>query len=101
MKPKSSTHAAGHAAYTQNASRKEGAGSPPSSDDADEAARSEEAEGSRLRETDGESLTAQEQKLIEENFPEDPELSMRLYGRGRDTETVRGRAVGENIDVTG
>lgn len=101
MKPKNSTHAAGHAAYTHNAARKEGADSAASSDGADETRSSAEPQDTRLRQTEEGGLTAQEENMIEESFPEDPELSMRLYGRGRDTETVRGRAIGENIDVTG
>ena len=99
MKPNNPTHAAGHAAYTRNSPRQNGAAS--SAEKPSESGPSSGPEESRLQNTDEEGLTAQEQKMIEQNFPEDPELSMRLYGRGRDAETVRGRAIGDNIDVTG
>jgi len=101
MKPKNSTHAAGQAAYAHRSSRQEGAEAPSSSEEAGETDPSAEPQDTTFQKTSESGLTEQEQRVIEENFPEDPELSMRLYGRGRDTETVRGSAVGENIDVTG
>lgn len=46
-------------------------------------------------------LTAQEQQMIDQHFPEKPELAMRLYGPGRNTQTVNPGAVGSRLDVRG
>ena len=48
-----------------------------------------------------EALTAQEQQMIDQTFPEKPELSMRLYGRSRGTQTVNPGALGSRLDVQG
>jgi hypothetical protein len=98
MKPKHSPHATGKAAYTRSFSTEEGAESTSSSEETNPSAEPQDTTFERTNERD---LMAQEQQMIEEKFPEDPTLSIRLYGRGRDTEMVRSSAVGENIDVTG
>ncbi|WP_103029088.1 hypothetical protein [Salinibacter altiplanensis] len=96
--------AAGRAAYTQDvtpsressdaaASPEKSASPPEESSEAQRAPASPEASG--------DTLTTQEKTAIEENFPEDPELSMQLYGRGRESQTVNPNAVGGNLDVTG
>lgn len=102
--------AAGRAAYTQ------GVPSSPNSSDAttgpeksasgpeksSEPQQAQQApDAATTQEASEDSLTTQERKAIEENFPDDPELSMRLYGRGRDSQTVNPNAVGGNLDVTG
>jgi len=97
-----SSHAAGHAAYTRGpSSSQETSPSPSSSEQAQKANSSPEPQDTALEKTSKSDLTTQEQQMIEENFPEDPELSMRLYGRGRSTETVASNSVGGNLDVTG
>lgn len=97
-----SSHAAGHAAYTRGTtSPQESSSSPSSSNGADEPASSSASQETTRKQTGEEALTLQEQQMIEERFPEDPELSMRLYGRGRGTETVNPDTVGGNLDVTG
>lgn len=97
-----SSHAAGRAAYTRGTtSSQESSSSPSSSSSADEPASSSASQETTRKQTGGEDLTLQEQQMIEERFPEDPELSMRLYGRGRGTETVNPETVGGNLDVTG
>ncbi len=101
MKPKHSTHVAGHAAYTRSSSAQEGGGPPSSSAETGETDSSAEPQDTTFQKTAESGLTVQEKQMIEEKFPEDPELSMRLYGRGRDAEMVRGSAIGENIDVVG
>lgn len=100
MKPKHSTHTAGHAAYTQNSPTQESDRAASSSEETSETGSSAPLD-TRFQEASENGLTVQEEQMIEENFPDDPELSMRLYGRGRDAEMVRSSAVGENIDVTG
>lgn len=97
-----SSHAAGHAAYTRGASSStESTSSPSSSEDVEKASASDKPQDTALQKTAKSDLTSQEQQMIQENFPEDPELSMRLYGRGRNTETVASNNVGGNLDVTG
>jgi len=96
-----SSHAAGHAAYTRGPSSSQEASSAPSSEEIEEASSSTKAQDTALDKASKSELTAQEQQMIEESFPEDPELSMRLYGRGRGTETVASNSVGSNLDVTG
>lgn len=101
------SHAAGHAAYSrhttpsQETPSQEAAQSPSTPESESTDSTNEPPSDTALQEgTDG-TLTSQEQEMIEENFPEDPELSMRLYGRGQNTETVNPDAVGRNLDVTG
>lgn len=99
-----SSHAAGRAAYTRGTPSSQEPSSPSSSTSspsADEAAASSESQEAGLQKSEEGDLTVQEQQMIEERFPEDPELSMRLYGRGRGTETVTPDTVGGNLDVTG
>lgn len=96
-----SSHAAGHAAYTRGSSAsQETAQSTSASEETNEASSSPEPQDTALQKTAQSDLTSQEQQMIKENFPDDPELSMRLYGRGRDARTVSS-TVGENLDVTG
>ena len=47
------------------------------------------------------TLTEPEQQMIARQFPDAPELSMRLYGPGRGAETIRPGAVGSRLDVQG
>ncbi len=103
-----SSHAAGRAAYTRGTTPSQK--SSPSTSSADGADKSESTSQSEsasgpadtaLQKTAQSDLSAQEQQMIKENFPEDPELSMRLYGRGRDAQTVSSNTVGGNLDVTG
>jgi len=96
------THAAGQAAYTGDATSSQGpseSSSPSQSAEAKQA-RAPSNDGSAEKPAD-DPLTTEERKAIKENFPEDPELSMRLYGRGRGTETVSPGGLGENLDITG
>lgn len=46
-------------------------------------------------------LSTAEQEMIQQKFPQDPDLSMRLYGRNRDTEQVNPGTLGQNLDVRG
>lgn len=46
-------------------------------------------------------LSAAEQRMILRAFPEDPNLSLRLYGPNRDAQTVNPSAVGNQLDVQG
>lgn len=46
-------------------------------------------------------LTAAEQHMILREFPEDPDLSLRLYGPNRDEQTINPGAVGKQLDVQG
>lgn len=97
-----SSHTAGRAAYTRGTtSSQDASSSPSSSQSADEAASSSASRDAASQQAAEEDLTLQEQQMIKERFPEDPELSMRLYGRGRGTETVNPDTVGGNLDVTG
>lgn len=97
----SSQHVTGRAAYTQ--------GDHTSSTNRSESAEKTEAEFSAREVTDhadldvgdGDELSVEEQQMIKENFPDDPELSMRLYGRSRDAQAMNPGAVGSNLDVTG
>ena len=99
--------AAGRAAYTQNVNSSSGAsesasGPEKSASDAEKSSEAQQAEkASSVQGTADDTLTTQEREAIAENFPDDPELSMRLYGRGRDAQTVNPDAVGGNLDVTG
>jgi len=99
--------AAGRAAYTQNVNPSQessGAASGPEKS-ASGAEKSSEAQQTpdpaTVQSASEDTLTTQEREAIAENFPEDPELSMQLYGRGRDAQTVNPNAVGGNLDVTG
>jgi len=99
--------AAGRAAYTQgvNPSQEssDAASSPEkSASGAEKSSETKQASGpAEVQDVSEDALTTQEREAIEENFPEDPELSMRLYGRGRGAQTVNPNAVGGNLDVTG
>ena len=99
--------AAGRAAYTQGVNPSQessGAASDPEKS-ASSAEKSSETQPTsspaEAQDASDDALTTQERKAIEENFPEDPELSMRLYGRGRGAQTVNPNSVGSNLDVTG
>jgi len=46
-------------------------------------------------------LTMAEQRMILREFPEDPDLSLRLYGPNRDAQTINPGAVGNQLDVQG
>jgi hypothetical protein len=99
-----SSYAAGRAAYARGPSASEKASSaesPSAPDDTQEAPSGSQPQDTALDKTAPSNLTTQEQQMIEERFPEDPELSMRLYGRGRDAQTVRSNSLGGNLDVTG
>lgn len=96
------SHAAGRAAYTRHTNPSQEAAQSSSSREAESSSSAQEEpdDPSAAGEKQG-TLTSEERAMIEENFPDDPELSMRLYGRGQDTKTVRPDAVGHNLDVTG
>ncbi|MFB6273792.1 MAG: hypothetical protein ABEL51_12940 [Salinibacter sp.] len=98
-----SSHAAGRAAYTRGTPSSQPSPSSTSSPDSPEKTTSGASaqKDTALQKTGESTLTTEEQQMIEENFPEDPELSMQLYGRSRGTETVRTNSVGGNLDVTG
>lgn len=100
--------AAGRAAYTQNVNPSQessGAASGPekSASGPEKSSEAQQApnETAAAQDKNADTLTTQERKAIAENFPDDPELSMRLYGRGRDAQTVNPDARGGNLDVTG
>lgn len=46
-------------------------------------------------------LSRAEQRMILRAFPENPDLSLRLYGPNRDAQTINPGAVGNQIDVQG
>lgn len=46
-------------------------------------------------------LTTAEQRMILRQFPEDPDLALRLYGPNRDEQTLNPGAVGKQLDVQG
>lgn len=96
-----SSYAAGRAAYTGGTSSSQSAASssPERSDETTSSSKAQQ--DTALQKTAESDLTTEEQKMIDESFPEDPELSMQLYGRGRGTETVSSNSVGGNLDVTG
>lgn len=97
-----SQHATGRAAYDQrrpSTAPRDASDGSESTTEAD--ATAETTATAALDRAGGDELTVEEQAMIEENFPEDPELSMRLYGRSRNTHTVDPAAVGGNLDVTG
>lgn len=50
---------------------------------------------------DAGTLTPAEQRMILREFPEDPNLSLRLYGPNRDAQTINPSAVGNQLDVQG
>lgn len=102
MSSVNSYHAAGRAAYTHHTQSSQNGERTKSASSARETTSAQEAPDDTAFPEGAESdLTAQEQEMIEEHFPEDSELSMRLYGRGRDTQTVNPDTVGRNLDVTG
>jgi hypothetical protein len=102
MNLSSSSHAAGRAAYTRSTTPpQESPQSTSSTDDTESASSPSEPQDTALQKTAESDLTTQEQRMIEEKFPEDQELSMRLYGRGRGAKTVSSNSVGGNLDVTG
>lgn len=99
---------AGRAAYLQqtNPSQETARSQPSSNPEAaseaqDGSATRNAAKATATQSTTGGDLSAQEQQMIERNFPEKPELSMRLYGRSRGTQTVNPSAVGSRLDVQG
>ena len=99
--------AAGRAAYTQGVNPSQESSSAASSPEKsasnpEKSSEAQQATGpAEAQEASDDTLTTQEREAISENFPEDPELSMRLYGRGRGAQTVNPNAVGGNLDVTG
>ena len=96
-----SSHAAGRAAYTRGSGSQASSSSPSAAEEAEKTSSSAEPQDTSVQKTAESDLTTQEQQMIQERFPEDPELSMRLYGRGRGTETGGSNTVGGNLDVTG
>lgn len=48
-----------------------------------------------------EGLSAAEQQMIDRYFPASSDLSMRLYGPGRNEQTINPGAVGRHLDVSG
>lgn len=46
-------------------------------------------------------LTPAEQQMIDRYFPESPVMAMRLYGPGRQAQTVRPTGVGSMLDLRG
>ncbi len=46
-------------------------------------------------------LSSAERRMIRRAFPEDPDLSLRLYGPNRDAQTINPSAVGNQLDVQG
>lgn len=46
-------------------------------------------------------LSSAERRMIRRTFPEDPDLSLRLYGPNRDAQTINPGAVGNQLDVQG
>ncbi len=68
---------------------------------APESAAPSASESASVQNASADALTAQEQQMIDKTFPEKPELSMRLYGRSRGTQTVNPDAVGSRLDVRG
>lgn len=100
-----SSHAAGHAAYTRQTHSSQEAEQAQSSEEADAASSKQDAPKdtfqSTAQSTAEDDLSAQEREMIKDNFPEDPELSMRLYGRSRDAQTVNPDTLGNNLDMTG
>lgn len=46
-------------------------------------------------------LSAAEREMIQRKFPQDPDLSMRLYGPNRSTQKVNPGVLGQNLDVSG
>ena len=46
-------------------------------------------------------LSAAEREMIQKKFPQDPDLSMRLYGPNRSTQQVNPGVLGQNLDVSG
>lgn len=98
-----SSHAAGRSAYIRqtNPSQETEQSIQSTADSETPSSAKETAERTAIQEQEDKTLTSQEQQMIEENFPEDPELSMRLYGQGQGTGTVHPDAVGRNLDVTG
>jgi hypothetical protein len=47
------------------------------------------------------SLSTAERRMILRAFPENPDLSLRLYGPNRDAQTINPSAVGNQLDVQG
>lgn len=50
---------------------------------------------------EADELTTAEQRMILREFPEDPDLSLRLYGPNRDAQTINPSALGNQLDVQG
>jgi hypothetical protein len=100
--PIQSYGAAGYAAYTQQTRPTEETARPQPSEspDASSAQRTPEDAAASTQRASENGLTSQEQQMIDRQFPEKPELSMRLYGRGQNTETVNPGAVGSRLDRT-
>lgn len=46
-------------------------------------------------------LSRPEQKMIQRYFPDNPDLSMRLYGADRNEQQVNPEALGSHIDLRG
>lgn len=45
------------------------------------------------------ALSADEQQMIDRYFPPQPEMALRLYGPGRDAQTVSPTALGGRLDL--
>ena len=46
-------------------------------------------------------LSTDEQQMIQQYFPESPQLTLRLYGPNRNTQTLHPDALGSRLDVRG
>lgn len=75
--------------------------SSPAQEPAAPSAPESASESASMQNANADDLTVQERQMIEKTFPEKPELSMRLYGRSRGTQTVNPDAVGSRLDVRG
>ena len=49
----------------------------------------------------GSPLSMDEQQMIQQYFPESPQLELRLYGPNRNTRTLHPDVLGSRLDVSG
>lgn len=63
------------------------------------ARRPDDQDGSSSGSSD--TLSTAERRMILRAFPENPDLSLRLYGPNRDAQTINPGAVGNQLDVQG
>ena len=57
--------------------------------------------GTPARSTLGADLTVEESRMIEQNFPPSPQMTLRIYSPGKNAHSVNPNGIGSRLDLRG